>query len=97
VVPQGPEGLAGPSLEEGRDGVRARGEGLEHRAAAWVQRLHGLADRLSGATPVVCHRGGRLPLGTGEEPLAPADGTGGRGPEPGLHGCPLVRRERAYK
>src|SRR4029453_9303 len=38
----------------------------------------------------------RLALGTGEEALAAADGKGGRGPEPGLPGGPLVRRERVY-
>jgi hypothetical protein len=59
--------------------------------------MHSVADSLSGATQVVRHCGGRLALGTGEEPLAAAYGKGGRGPETGLQGGPLVRRERAYK
>ena len=67
------------------------------RKAALVQGMHGMAHRLVGAVQVTCHGGGRLPLGTGEEDLAAADGKGGRGPETGLQCCPLVRRERAYK
>jgi hypothetical protein len=71
--------------------------GLQHREAALVKRMNGVAHRLIGAAQVVCNRGGRLGFDTGEENLAAAYGKGGRGPETGLHGCPLVRRERAYK
>jgi hypothetical protein len=56
-----------------------------------------MADGLIGATQLVCHRGRRLALGTGEEHLAAAYGKGGRGAKTGLQGGPLVRRERAYK
>jgi hypothetical protein len=56
-----------------------------------------VADGLIGAAQLARNPGGRLALGTGEEELAAADGKGGRGPETGLQGCPLVRRERAYK
>jgi hypothetical protein len=97
LVQQGAEGLAGPRIENSCYGVRSRGEGLQHREAAVVKRMNGIADGLLGAPQVVRNRGGRLALGTGEEDLAAADGKGGRGPEPGLQSCPLVRRERAYK
>ena len=56
-----------------------------------------VADGWVGAVQGACHRGRWLPLGTGEEDLAAAYGKGGRGPETGFEGCPLVRRERAYK
>ena len=56
-----------------------------------------VAHGLIGAAQLARNRGGRLALGTGEEDLAAAYGKGGRGPETGLQGCPLVRRERAYK
>jgi len=62
-----------------------------------VKGMNGIAHRLIGAAQIVYKRGGRLALGTGEEDLAAAYGKGGRGPETGLQGCPLVRRERAYK
>jgi len=70
---------------------------LERGEAALVEGMYGIADRLVGAVYMACNGGRRLPLGTGEEDLAAAYGKGGRGPEPGLQGCPLVRRERAYK
>ena len=82
LMQERPQGLAGPSIEDGRRGVRARREGLEHGETAMISTS---AER------------SRLALGTGEKDLAAAYGTGGRRPEPGLHGCPLVRRERAYK
>ena len=97
VVQQSPEGLAGPSSEDGRRRVRARREGVQHRETALVKGMNGVAYRLVGTVQLPGNRGGRLALGTGEEDLAATDGKGGRGPEPGLEGCPLVRRERAYK
>jgi hypothetical protein len=77
--------------------MRARREGLQHREAALMKRVNGVAYGLIGAAQLARNRGRRLPLGTGEEDLAAAHGKGGRGPETGLQGCPLVRRERAYK
>ena len=97
LMQQRPQGLAGPSIEEGCRGVRARREGLEHSEAAMMKGMHDIAHGLIGAAEAASNRGRRLALGTGEKDLAPAYGTGGRRPEPGLHGCPLVRRERAYK
>jgi hypothetical protein len=70
---------------------------LEHSEAALVNRMNGVAHGLVGAAQVAGNRGGRLPLGTGEEYLAAAYGKSGRRPEIGLQGCPLVRRERAHK
>jgi hypothetical protein len=52
---------------------------------------------LVGAVQGACNRSCWLPLGTGEEYLAATYGKGGRGPETGLKGSPLVRRERAHK
>ena len=91
------QGLAGPSIEEERRGVRARREGLEHGETALMEGMNDVAHGLIGAAEAASNRGGRLAFGTGEEDLAAADGKGGRGPEPGLQGAPLVRRERAYK
>jgi hypothetical protein len=62
-----------------------------------VEGMQRVAHGLLGAAQVVCNRGGRLALGTGEEELAAAYGKGGRGPETGRQGGPLVRRERAYQ
>src|SRR5712691_2137256 len=59
--------------------------------------MNGIAHRLVGAVQVACNGGRRLPLGTGEEDRAAAYRKGGRRPEPGLQGSPLVRRERAHK
>src|SRR5439155_22490137 len=59
--------------------------------------MNGVAYGLIGAAKVAGNRGGGLALGTGEEYLTTTDRTGGRGPEPGLQGSPLVRRERAHK
>ena len=61
-----------------------------------MEGMNDIAHGLIGAAEAASNRGRRLALGTGEKDLAPAYGTGGRRPEPGLHGCPLVRRERAY-
>ena len=97
LVQQRPEGFADPSIANGRGGVRSGREGLQHREAALVEGMNRVADGLIGAAQVVRNRGSRLALGTGEEDLAAAYRKGGRGPEPGLQGCPLVRRERAYK
>ena len=54
---------------------------------------YGLVSAVQGA----CNRSRWLPLGTGEEYLAATYRKGGRGPETGLEGSPLVRRERAHK
>ena len=62
-----------------------------------MKRVNGVAYGLIGAAQFTRNRGRRVPLGTGEEALAAAHGKGGRGPETGLQGCPLVRRERAYQ
>jgi hypothetical protein len=91
-----PQGLAGPSIADGRRGVRARREGLEHRETALMEGMHDVAPGLIGAAEAASNRGRWLALGTGEEELAAAYGKGGRGPESGLQGGPLVRRERAY-
>ena len=69
---------------------------LQRREAALMERMQGVAHGLIGAAQVVRKRRGQLALGTGEEALAAAYRKGGRGPETGLQGCPLVRRERAY-
>ena len=97
LMQQRPQGLAGPSIEDGRRGVRARREGLEHGEAAMMKGMNDIAHRLIGAAEAASNRGRRLALGTGEQDLAPAYGKGGRRPETGLQGGPLVRRERAYK
>ena len=62
-----------------------------------MKRMNGSSDGLLGAANGPRNGGRRLPLGTGEKDLAPADSKGGQGPETGLQGGPLVRRERAYK
>src|SRR5262247_3050378 len=59
--------------------------------------MKSVAHSLIGAAQSARNCGRRLPLGTGKEDLAAAHGKGGRRPETGLQGCPLVRRERAYK
>src|SRR5262245_23461116 len=59
--------------------------------------MKSVAHSLIGAAQIARNCGRRLPLGTGKEDLAAAHGKGGRRPETGLQGCPLVRRERAYK
>jgi hypothetical protein len=69
---------------------------LQHRETALVERMNDVADGLLGTTQVVGNRGGHLALGTGEQDLAAAHGKGGRRPEPGLEGGPLVRQKRAY-
>jgi len=70
---------------------------LQRGETALVERMQSVANGLIGTVQVVRNRRGRLALGTGEEDLAAEYGKGGRGPETGLQGCPLVRRERAYK
>ena len=97
LMQQRPQGLAGSSIEDGRRGVRARREGLEHRETTMMEGMNDVTYGLIGAAEAASNRGRRLALGTGEEDLAAAYGKGGRGPEPGLQGGPLVRRERAYK
>ena len=97
LVQQRPQGLADPRGENRRRGMWARREGLQHREAALMKRMKGVADSLIGAAQLSRNRGRRVPLGTGEEDLAAAHRTGGRGPETGLQDGPLVRRERAYK
>ena len=97
LMQQRPQGLAGPCIEDGRRGVRARREGLQHCEPTLVEGMNRVAHGLIGAAQVVRNGGGGLALGTGEEDLAAADGKGGRGPESGLQCGPLVRRERAYK
>ena len=69
---------------------------LKHRETALVEGMQRVAHGLIGAAQVVRNRRGRLALGTGEEDLTTAYSKGGRGPESGLEGCPLVRHERAY-
>ena len=69
---------------------------LQRREAALVERMQSVADGLIRAAEVVRNRRRRLTLGTGEEDLTTAYSKGGRGPESGLEGCPLVRHERAY-
>jgi hypothetical protein len=59
--------------------------------------MNSVAYALVGAVQGACNRSCWLPLGTGEEYLAATYGKGGRGPETGLKGSPLVRRERAHK
>ena len=97
LMPPRPQGLAGPRSEEGRRGVRARRQGLEHSEPAMLAGMNDVAYGLSGAAEAASHRGRRLALGTGEEELAAVDGTGGRSPTSGLPRRPLVRRERAHK
>ena len=70
---------------------------LQRRETALVEGMQGVAHGLIGAAQGVRNRRGRLALGTAEEDLAAAYRKGGHGPETGLQGCPLVRRERAYK
>ena len=97
LVQQRPEGLADLWGEDGRRRVRTRRERMEHRETALVEGMNGIADRWVGTVQLPGNRGGRLAFGTGEKDLATTDGKGGRGPETGLQGDPLVRRERAYK
>jgi hypothetical protein len=96
LVQQGPQGLAGPSIEDDRQGMRSRRLRLQRCEAALLKGVNGIAHSLVGAVQVAGNRGRRLALGTGEEDLAAAYGKGGRGPKTGLQGGPLVRRERAY-
>jgi len=70
---------------------------LQRGRAALVEGMNRVAHALVGTAEVARHVGRRLPLGTGQEPLAATDRKGGRGPETGLQGSPLVRRERAHK
>ena len=65
LVQQRP-GLAGPSIEDRRRGVRARGLWL-HREAALVKRVKRIAHSLVGAAQIVGNHGRGLALGTGEE------------------------------
>jgi hypothetical protein len=97
LMQQRPQGLAGPSIEDGRRGVRARREGLEHSEPAMMEGMKDIAHGLIGAAEAASNRGRRLALGTGEEDLAAAYCKGGRRPETGLKRSPLVRRERAHK
>jgi hypothetical protein len=69
----------------------------QRRETALVERMQRIAHGLVGAAQIVRNGGRRLALGTGEEDLTAAYRKGGRGPEAGLQGGPLVRRERAYK
>ena len=69
---------------------------LQRYETALVERMQRVADGLLGTAQVVGNRGGHLALGTGEQDLAAAHGKGGRRPETGLQGCPLVRHKRAY-
>ena len=62
-----------------------------------MKGMKDIAHGLIGAAEAASNRRRRLALGTGEQDLAAADGKGGRRPATGLQGCPLVRRERAYK
>jgi hypothetical protein len=59
--------------------------------------MQSVADRVVGAVQGACNRSCWLPLGTGEAYLAATYCQGGRGPETGLEGSSLVRRERAHK
>jgi hypothetical protein len=97
LVQQRPQGLAGASVDDGGRGVGSGRLWLQRRKTARVEGMNGIAHRLVGAVQMACNRGRRRPLGTGAEDLAAAYGQGGRGPESGLQGGPLVRRERAYK
>jgi len=91
------QGLAGPSIEDGRRGVRARREGLQHGETALVEGMNDVAHGLIGTAEAASNHGRRLALGTGQKHLAAAYGKGGRGPQTGLERSPLVRRERAHK
>ncbi len=97
LMQQRPQGLAGSSIEDGRRGVRARREGLEHRETTMMEGMNDVTYGLIGAAEAASNRGRRLALGTGEEDLAAADSKGGQRPETGLKRSPLVRRERAHK
>ena len=55
---EGSEGLAGPDIEDGRRGVRSRGERLQHGETPLVERMHGVADRLISTAELVCNRAG---------------------------------------
>jgi hypothetical protein len=68
------QGLAGPSLEDGRRGVRARREGLQHGETALVAGMNDVAHGLIGPAEAASNHGRRLALGTGQKPLAAADG-----------------------
>jgi hypothetical protein len=77
-----PQGLAGPSSGDGRHGVRSRRWRRQPSAAALVKGMNGVAHGLIGAVQVAGDGRGGLPRSIGEEHLAAAHGTGGRGPEP---------------
>jgi hypothetical protein len=94
--PEGPEGRAGPSLEDARQGGRSRRWRRQRGEAAWLTGMHGVAHGLVGAVQLAGTGGGGRPRGPGEEERATAYGTGGRRAETGLQGGPLVRRERAH-
>ena len=59
LVQQRPQGLAGASVEDGRDGVGAGRLRLQRGETALVERMQRVADRLLGAAQVVRNRGGR--------------------------------------
>ena len=72
-------------------------KGLQHDETTLVEHMNSVAYGLVSAVQGACNRSRWLPLGTGEEYLAATYRKGGRGPETGLEGSPLVRRERAHK
>jgi len=57
---------------------------LQHREAALVEGMNGVAHGLIGAAEVAGNRRGWLSLGTGQKHLAAAYRKSGRGPEAGL-------------
>ena len=67
LMQQRPQGLAGSSIEDGRRGVRARREGLEHRETTMMEGMNDVTYGLIGAAEAASNRSRRLALGTGEE------------------------------
>jgi hypothetical protein len=93
---QRPQGLAGARVEDGRDRMGAGRLRLQGSKTALVACLERVADGRLGAAQSLGNPSGRLALGTGEQDLAAAYSKGGRRPETGLQGGPLVRQEWAY-
>ena len=63
LMQQRPQGLAGSSIEDGRRGVRARREGLEHRETTMMEGMNDVTYGLIGAAEAASNRGRRLALG----------------------------------
>ncbi len=91
------EAFATRSVEGGVGPMGPRRLRLECGQAPLVEGVDRIADGLVVAAQRAGNRGGMLPLGTGKEQLAAADGEGGCRTEPRLQGRSLVCCQRPDK